>query len=153
MKKKLIIIIVVVVLLLAIGAGVFFIFFYGKDKEPEAIEPDQLFEFEVGKIMTYIGKDSNAKSKKTKYVQCTPIISYADEETLQVLEKKKSLITSEIEKYFNNRKESQIVRMRGKNVEDGKDRIEIDLEQKIKDVLGDSGKKVYRVVLLGFVIN
>ncbi len=150
MKK---IIIAVVALLVLVGGGIGAYFFVFSDKEDEKPTPPQLFEYEVGKSMTYLASDKNAKNKKQIYVQFTPVIFYRDEETLEILTEKKTLIAGEIEKYFNTKTLSQVQKMRGVNVEGDKDRIEIQLEEKIKELMGEMGVNINRVSLLGFVIN
>ncbi len=149
--KKIIIIVVALVVVLGGGLAAYFLLFSSdKDDKPE---PPVIFEFEVGKSMTYLAKDKDTKTKKQVYVQFNPVIFYRDEETLEVLNKNKTLIKGEIEKYFNTKTLSDVTRMRGVNVEEDKDRIEIQLQEIITELLGEMGVNVTRVSLLGFVIN
>ncbi len=152
MKNKLVLIIIIVVVLIGGGVGAYFIFFSG-DGEEDKPTPPEIFEYEVGKTMTYLAKSKDAKNKKQVYVQFSPVIFYRDEETLEVLTSKRTLIQGEIEKYFNTKTLETVTKMRGVNVEDDKDRIEIELEELVADMIGDMGINVVRVSLLGFVIN
>lgn len=151
MKKQLIIIIIVLLLIL-VGGGVALFFLFKGDKEEKPVEPE-VFQLELGKTMTYLAADKDSKAKKQIYVQYTPVIFYTNEDTLEVLNENKTLIMGEIEKYFNTKTLSKVTKMRGKNIEDDKDRIELDLEERIAELLGEPGKNITRVSLLGFVIN
>ncbi len=150
MKK---IIIAVVALLVLAGGGIGAYFFVFSDKKEDKPEPPVLFEYEIPKSMTYLANDEKAKNKRQVYVQFTPVIFYRDEETLEVLTKNKTIIAGEIEKYFNTKTLSEVQKMRGVNVEGDKDRIEIQLEEKVKEITGEMGVNIMRVSLLGFVIN
>ncbi len=151
MKNKLVLIIIIVIVLIGGGVGAYFVFSGGsEDDEPT---PPEILEYEVGKTMTYLAKDKDAKNKKQVYVQFSPVIFYRDADTLEVLTSKRTLIQGEIEKYFNTKTLETVTKMRGKNVEGDKDRIEIELEELVADMLGDMGINVVRVSLLGFVIN
>ncbi len=150
MKKKLIIIIIAVVLLAVVGVVLWLFVFSKDDSEPE---PVATFEFEIGETMAYLAKEPGEKKSKTVYVKYNPILVHEDEELVKTLTEKKNLIASGIEKYFNNKTEAQIRRMRGKDVEEQKDRIEVDLQEIVSDILGDDGEKVVRILFVEFVIN
>ncbi len=151
MKNKLVLIIIIVIVLIGGGVGAYFVFFSGNEEDEPT--PPEILEYEVGKTMTYLSKDKDTKNKKQVYVQFSPVIFYRDEDTLEVLNAKRTLIQGEIEKYFNTKTLETVTKMRGKNVEGDKDRIEIELEELVADMLGDMGINVVRVSLLGFVIN
>lgn len=152
MKKKFIIIIAImsVVFIGIILALVLVLFKDGKEK---TAPPPKVFQYELGKTMTYLASDKESRQKKPVYVQYSPVIFYTEESTLEVLTENKTVIVGEIEKYFNTKTVSKVTKMRGKNIEDDKDRIELDLEERISELLGDKGEKITRVTLLGFVIN
>ncbi len=152
MNKKVLIIIIVVVLLLVVGGGAAAYFLvFKKDNEEEKIEPT--FDFQLGETMTYLAKDPAEKRKKTVYVKYNTIIVHRDEKFVETLTKNKNLINNGMEKYFNNKTEEQIRKFRGKNVEDGKDRIEVDMQEIIEEILGEEGEKIERVLFVEFVIN
>ncbi len=151
MKKKLLIIIILVVVLLVAGGVVLWLFvFSDKDDEPEIVPT---YEFQIGETMAYLAKDPDQKKQKTVYVKYNAIVVHEDEELVPILTQKKNLIASGIEKYFNNKTEAQIRKMRGKDVEEQKDRIEVDLQEIVSDILGEDGDKVVRILFVEFVIN
>lgn len=135
MNKKLIIIIIVVVIL-ALGGGVAAVMLLGNNKEEKPKEPEKM-EFELGEKMGNLSPEPDSKKSKAPIIKYNAVIVYTGEETLELLNKNKTLISNEFSKYFVTKAISQVRRQ---------ERVQEDLTDIVREIMGDSSDSVIDVL-------
>ncbi len=139
-KKKLIIIIVLVVLLLGGGAAAYFFIFKGDEKE---VKPEE-FKYELGEQYANVSINTDDSSSKRVIVKYDPFIVYTDEALKEILEKEKAELNTEFKRYFMSKTEKQLAKL---------ERVQEDLTEIVKEVLGDDGESVVNVLMPVYIFQ
>lgn len=139
MNKKLIIIIVAVLLaLIVVGVAIFMFVLRGNgDDTPE---PVVYQEFPLGEQYTNI-KQAESATRKT-VLKYSPVIQFTNAEIETVLTEKKTIILTEMRKYFMERTAEQLERL---------DRVQEDLTDIVIEITETDPDTITNVLMLEYI--